>query len=166
MQSPLAQAPTSRWSRARVSGDSYDLVDQRTHLNDMVDRKGRTVEEFWTLDDVQGRRLGARPAVFVLTSSYTFSGAEEFTSNIKSLKRAVVVGETTGGGAHPVRGARVDDRFVITIPYMRARNPITQTNWEGTGVAPDLACSADDALERALQEIRGAGTQSNASGSE
>lgn len=132
----------------------------------MVDCNGRTVQEFWTLDDVPGRRLGARPAVFVLTSSYTFSGAEEFTYNLKSLKRAVVVGETTGGGAHPVRGVRVDDRFVMMIPYMRARNPNTQTNWEGTGVAPDVACSADEALERALQEIRGAGTQSNGSGSE
>lgn len=125
------------------------LVDERTHLNDMVDRKDRTVEEFWTMDDMPGRKIGARPPVFVLTSSYTFSGAEEFTYNLKSLKRAMVVGETTGGGAHPVRGTRVDDRFVMMIPYMRARNPITQTNWEGTGVAPDIACSADEALDRA-----------------
>lgn len=125
------------------------LVDQRTHLNDMVDRKGRTVEEFWTLDDVPGRKLGARPPVFVLTSSYTFSGAEEFTYNLKSLKRAMVVGETTGGGAHPVRGVRVDDRFMMMVPHMRAHNPITKTNWEGMGVSPDIACSADEALDRA-----------------
>ena len=59
-----------------------------------------------------GKRLAAAPA-FVLTSSRTFTGAEEFSYNLKNLKRATIVGETTGGGAHPVRGERIDDRFVI-----------------------------------------------------
>jgi C-terminal processing protease CtpA/Prc len=46
--------------------------------------------------------------------------------------------------------------FTITmsVPYGRAVNPITGTNWEGVGVAPDIAVPADQALERALQEAR------------
>jgi len=82
----------------------------------------------------------------VLTSSRTFSGAEEFSYNLKNLKRATIIGETTGGGAHPVRGERIDDRFVIGVPFARAINPITLTNWEGIGVVPDVMAAAADAL--------------------
>lgn len=126
------------------------LFDTRTHLNDMVGRDGKVVQEYWTLDEVPGPRRPKIP-VYVLTSSYTFSGAEEFAYNLKSLKRATIVGETTGGGAHPVRAERVNDHFMVGIPYMRARNPITGTNWEGTGVEPDVAVPADEALDRALE---------------
>ena len=125
------------------------LFDQPTHLNDMVDREGDVVEEFWTLDEVPGTRIGPEVPVYVLTSSYTFSGAEEFSYNLQNLERAAIIGEQTGGGAHPVRGERVNDHFTVGVPYMRARNPISGTNWEGTGVAPDVATSADDALGRA-----------------
>lgn len=130
------------------------LVDEKTHLNDMVDRNGAVVEEYWTLPEVPGRRLGSKVPVYVLTSRSTFSGAEEFTYNLKNLKRATVIGETTGGGAHPVRGERLNDRFVIGVPFMRARNPITQTNWEGTGVEPDIKVPAEEALDRAIAEAR------------
>ena len=133
------------------------LVDEPTHLNDMVDREGEVVEEYWTLGDVPGQRLGASIPTYVLTSSFTFSGAEEFAYNLKNLKRATIVGETTGGGAHPVRGERVNDYFMVGVPFMRARNPITGTNWEGAGVEPDVAVSSDQALERALDLARGAG---------
>lgn len=127
------------------------LFDAPTHLNDMVDRSGRVVEEFRTLESVPGRRLAPGLPVFILTSAYTFSGAEEFSYNLQNLKRGTVVGEKTGGGAHPVRGVRVSDRVVVGVPFMRARNPITGTNWEGSGVQPDVATSADEALERAAQ---------------
>lgn len=48
---------------------------------------------------------------FVLTSKRTFSGAEEFTYDLQNEKRATIVGETTGGGAHPVAGHTVADYF-------------------------------------------------------
>ncbi len=130
------------------------LFDARTHLNDMLDRNGRKIAEYWTLDDPPGRRLGTSVPVYVLTSGFTFSGAEEFAYNLKNLKRATIVGETTGGGAHPVRRVRIDDRFVMSVPFMRACNPITGTNWEGVGVEPDLRCAADQALEAALAHAR------------
>lgn len=77
------------------------------------------------------------------------SGAEEFSYNLQNLKRATLVGETTGGGAHPVRQEAVDDDFRVGIPYARAVNPVSQTNWEGTGVAPDVKVAADKALDTA-----------------
>jgi hypothetical protein len=130
------------------------LFDSKTHLNDMVDRDGNTVEEYWTLDDVPGPRPKADVPVYVLTSSRTFSGAEEFSYNLKNLKRATLVGETTGGGAHPVRGERINDRFMVRVPFMRAQNPITKTNWEGAGVEPDIKTPAKDALDRAVELAR------------
>jgi C-terminal processing protease CtpA/Prc len=85
----------------------------------------------------------------VLTSARSFSGAEEFTYNLKTLKRATIVGETTGGGAHPVAGHRIDEHFMIGVPFARAINPITHTNWEGVGVKPDIMVPAKDALATA-----------------
>lgn len=135
------------------------LFPSRTHLNDMVSREGEVVEEFWTFDSVPGGALRADVPVYVLTSHATFSGAEEFSYNLKNLKRATLVGETTGGGAHPVRGERLNERVMIRVPFMRARNPVSQTNWEGTGVVPDLECAAADALDRAIGDFRSKGGQ-------
>ena len=95
----------------------------------------------------------------MLTSPRTFSGAEEFSYNLKNLKRATIVGETTGGGAHPVKGVRLTDTVVIGVPFMRAQNPISKANWEGTGVEPDVKVAADEALAKvvdlAKQAIKG-----------
>jgi hypothetical protein len=120
------------------------LFAERTHLNDLWTRKGDSTEQYWTLPYVPGKRLDGKP-VYVLTSAETFSGAEEFTYNLKNLKRATIVGETTGGGAHPVSGHRIDDHFMIGVPFARAINPISKTNWEGTGVEPDVKVPAADA---------------------
>ncbi len=124
------------------------LFDKPTHLNDLYNRKENSTTQYWTLPYVPGTTLADKPA-FVLTSKSTFSGAEEFTYNLKNLKRATIVGETTGGGAHPVEGHRIDDHFMIGVPFARAINPITKTNWEGTGVEPDVPVKAAHALEKA-----------------
>jgi len=130
------------------------LFDRRTHLNDLWTRRTGKTEEFWTRDSVPGRRFGGEKPIYVLTSARTFSGAEEFTYNLKNLKRATMIGETTGGGAHPVAGHRIDEHFMIGVPYARAINPITHTNWEGVGVKPDIAVPANDALATAQRLLR------------
>jgi hypothetical protein len=124
------------------------LFDKPTHLNDLYNRKEDFTTQYWTLPYVPGATLADKPA-FVLTSNSTFSGAEEFTYNLKNLKRAIIVGETTGGGAHPVAGHRIDDHFMIGVPFARAVNPISKKNWEGTGVEPDVSVKAADALGKA-----------------
>lgn len=130
------------------------LFDTRTHLNDLWTRRTDSTEQFWTRDSVPGRRFGGEKPVYVLTSAQTFSGGEEFTYNLKNLKRATIVGETTGGGAHPVRGQRIDEHFMIGVPFARAINPITHTNWEGVGVEPDVKVPASEALATALRLAR------------
>lgn len=130
------------------------LFEKPTHLNSFFDREGNQVSETWTLETIPGKRFAPDLPVYVLTSSRTFSAAEEFTYNLKCLKRATIVGETTGGGAHPVQMLPAGDRLTVSMPYMRAENPISKTNWEGTGVAPDIATSADKALDAAVADAR------------
>jgi hypothetical protein len=127
---------------------SYLFGEKPVHLNSLYMRKGDRTEEFWTLKEVAGKRYLGKD-VYVLTSRRTFSAAEEFAYDLQCLKRAKVVGETTGGGAHPGRGVPVGDHFVVFVPSGRAINPVTKTNWEGTGVKPDVAVAADKALEAA-----------------
>jgi hypothetical protein len=126
------------------------LFAQPTHLNDVWTRKGNTTQQFWTLPYVSGKLLADKP-VYVLTAKRTFSGAEEFTYDLKNLKRATIVGETTGGGAHLVGGHRIDDHFMIGVPFAQAVNPASKTNWEGVGVEPDVKVPAADALSTALK---------------
>ena len=126
------------------------LFDRRTHLNDIYNQHDQSTEEFWTKPDIPGPRFGRNP-VYVLTSAETFSGAEEFTYDLKNLKRAVVVGETTGGGAHLVMRHRIDAHFTIGVPFARPINPVSKTDWERTGVAPDVQVKSADALQVAEQ---------------
>ncbi len=139
-------------SPAMVAYVTSYLFDTPTHLNDLYERAEDTTRQWWTLPHVAGRRLAEQP-VYVLTSQRTFSGGEEFTYNLKSLGRATVVGEITGGGAHPVRGVWVNEQFSVGVPFARAINPITKTNWEGTGVQPDIEVPADQALDKARELI-------------
>jgi hypothetical protein len=138
------------------------LFDHPTHLIDIYNRKEDSTAQNWTLSYLPGPRLTRQP-VFVLTSKRTFSGAEEFAFDLKNQKRATIVGETTGGGAHPVSGHTVADYFNIGVPFAKSLDPVTKTNWEGTGVEPDVKVAAADALETAqklaIEKIQAKGTK-------
>lgn len=125
---------------------SYLFDETPVHLNDLYYRPENKTEEYWTLKDIKGKRM-PDVDVYVLTSNFTFSGAEEFSYNLKNLKRATIIGETTGGGAHPGDVMAVNNDFIMFVPKGRAINPITKTNWEGTGVIPDIEVAQEKALE-------------------
>ncbi|HVF48587.1 MAG TPA: S41 family peptidase [Pyrinomonadaceae bacterium] len=127
---------------------SYLFGSEPVHLNSLYWREGNRTEEFWTHKTVSGKRYENKD-VYVLTSNHTFSGAEEFSNNLKTLKRATIIGETTGGGAHPGDSFRIAEHFGMFVPTGRAISPITKTNWEGTGVKPDIETPADHALKTA-----------------
>lgn len=128
------------------------LFDEPTHLNSFYIRKEDTTKQFWTQAWVDGPKM-SDALVYVLTSRNTFSGAEEFTYNLKNLKRGTIIGETTGGGAHPVDGRIFANLNVaMSLPFGRAINPITGTNWEGTGVTPDIEVPQEKALDVAHME--------------
>lgn len=133
---------------AMVSYIATYLFDKPTHLNDLYYRKTNDTHQFWTLPSVPGDRLAEEP-VFVLTSGRTFSGAEEFSYDMQTQKRATLVGETTGGGAHPVSGVPIADYFVLILPEGKPINPVTHGDWEGKGITPEVKVPAAEALSTA-----------------
>jgi hypothetical protein len=126
------------------------LFDQPTHLNDMYNPRSKATEEYWTHSPIPGNKLASKPA-FVLTSSMTISGGEEFCYDLKMLKRATIVGERTGGGAHIASLHRIDDHFAIAVPFAKPVNPISKSDWEGTGVAPDVEVQEGNTLTKATK---------------
>jgi C-terminal processing protease CtpA/Prc len=141
-------------SPGTIAAFSSYFFDHRTLLNTMYWREGDRTEEFWTYTEVVGRRYGEEKPIFVLTSSFTFSGAEEFCYNLQTRKRAVIVGEVTGGGAHPTRRYQLNETFGVMVPIGRAINPITRTNWEGGGIKPDVEVPGERALDEATRLAR------------
>ncbi len=129
------------------------LLDERTHLNDIYSRKDDRTDQFWSADVVPGARYGQAKDVYVLTSKHTFSAAEDFSYSLKQQKRITLVGETTGGGAHPGDVMHLNAHFAIFVPNGRSIHPVTKTNWEGVGVAPDISSTAEDALKTAQTAI-------------
>jgi hypothetical protein len=126
----------------------------RVHINDIVGRTPGTTEFTRTSSYSEPTPVSfAGIPVYVLTSSRTFSGGEEFAYDVKALGRATLVGELTGGGANPTGGVPLGNAFTASIPFGRAENPITRTNWEGHGVDPDIAVPAGDALRVALERL-------------
>jgi C-terminal processing protease CtpA/Prc len=105
---------------------------------------------------VPGRKFGSDKPLYILTSSRTFSAAEAVAYDLQALKRAVIVGETTGGGAHPFEYRRVHPHFAVDLPEGRSINPITNSNWQGVGVKPDVPVPAAQALDKALELARAA----------
>lgn len=123
------------------------------HLNDIYWRPEHFTRQFWTYPLVPGKRYLQKP-IYVLISQRTFSGAEEIAYDLQNLKRATLIGQTTGGGAHGGGDRRLNDHFFVWIPIGRAINPISKTNWEGVGVKPDVEVASNKALYTAqLQAI-------------
>jgi hypothetical protein len=132
--------------------NSY-LFDKPVHLNSFFYREDNRIEQFWTQASVPGPTLCDIP-IYILTSSSTISAAEGFSYTLQQYGRAKVVGEVTAGGAHPQRPYHSEDEGItMHIPYGRAINPVSQTNWEGTGVVPDIDVPAHEALEVAIIDI-------------
>jgi hypothetical protein len=135
---------------------SYLFPGADTHLNDIFHADTRETRQFWSLAHVPGSRYLDRP-VYLLTSHETFSGGEDFCYTLQAQGRAEVIGETTGGGAHPTRMVPISSTMAISVPFARSVNPVTGTNWQGTGVVPDVSVPAAEAYDvaygRALRHV-------------
>lgn len=108
------------------------------------------VEEFWTTRDLASPGFPESRQVIVATSRRTFSAGEEFAYNLQALARATIIGEPTGGGANHAESFPVGAGIVAFIPCARAENPITLSNWEDVGVAPDVPVDENRAVVAAI----------------
>jgi tetratricopeptide (TPR) repeat protein len=133
------------------SGDylSSYFLPHPTQLTGCYYREGDDLQESWTSRNIEGERMLEVP-LFVLTSRKTFSAAESFAYDMKVRKRATLVGDTTKGGAHDVGYFKIDDQFEMYLSTGRLVNPVTNTNWEGIGVIPDIRVPASAALDTAI----------------
>jgi hypothetical protein len=131
--------------------ESYFFRD-KTHMNDLINRSNDDTTVMYA-DPSKADSVYMNMPLYILTSKHTFSGAEDFSYAMQAAKRAVIVGETTGGGAHPQMPFTVGQGFVLSIPFARSLNPITKSDWEGTGVIPDTKTEAASALLKAEESI-------------
>jgi retinol-binding protein 3 len=118
---------------------------EETHLTDFYNRPENTTRQVWSYP-VAGAEKFADKDLYILTSNRTFSASESLAYDMQALKRAIIVGETTGGGAHGTTIYRITDHASASIPFCRAINPVTKTDWEEAGVKPDVAVPANQAL--------------------
>ena len=125
------------------------LLDEQTHLVTMQQRDPDKSTQSWSPAWVPGPRFGGTKPVYVLVGPQTFSGAEELAYDLQVLERGMVVGERTRGGAHPREGFRLHPHLELAVPVARAVSAVTNTNWEGTGVHPDIEVPTPDALATA-----------------
>jgi hypothetical protein len=120
------------------------------HPEYMYSPREAPTERSWTRSPVAGNRLANKP-VYVLTSGTTWSAAEQFSYDLKMLKRATLVGEKTRGGAHAGVFYRIDDHFGVGIPEAKVVNPFSKSDWAGVGVEPDVRVKAAEALGVAVR---------------
>lgn len=115
---------------------SYFFKDP-VHIDNFYTRETNTTKQFWTYGYVPGTLYLDKP-IYVLTSGKTFSGGEAFAYHLQQLKRGIIIGEVTRGGANPSELQKINSNFSITVPYAASISPISQTNWENIGVKPNI----------------------------
>lgn len=130
---------------------SYFFDGEPIQMGDSYSRETGKHTQDWTLPHTGGIRLPDIP-LYILISKESFSAAEGFAYFMKNRKRAILIGEKTGGAAQPIERVVVSNKFYIWLPTQKPVDPITNTNWEGTGVSPDIKCSSKLALYTAQQE--------------
>jgi tetratricopeptide (TPR) repeat protein len=126
------------------------FFDKKIHLNSLYYREGNRTEEYWTLEEVGGKKLVDIP-LFIMIGDETFSGAEEFSYNMQTQKRATLIGQTSAGGANPGETRGINKDLSVFIPTGRAINPITNTNWEGIGVQPEILTKKEETFDQAVK---------------
>ncbi len=128
------------------------FFDKETHINDFYNRQTNKITEIWTRPDTSQTNLTKMP-LYVLVCDKTASASEEFCYDLQNQHRAIIVGNTTGGAAHPTMELDATNGIVLFNPYARAINPVTKTNWEGIGVKPEIIATTEKALETAHLKI-------------
>lgn len=131
--------------------ESY-FFKEKTLTNVIINTSKKDTTYYYA-DPAKSDGLTLSMPMYILTSKKTFSGGEAFSYNMQQAKRATVVGEITGGGAHPTKPFSVGQGFVVAIPFAYSINPFSKTDWEGTGVLPDVNVDASKALIKAQELI-------------
>jgi C-terminal processing protease CtpA/Prc len=129
---------------------SHLFPEKPIHLFSIYWRDEDRVQEFWSEPAIPGPRFDKVP-VYLLISRETFSAGEQFASLLKSHQRAIIIGETTGGGAHLGASYRLSPHFELFLPIGRGFDPITGLDWEGTGISAHVRTDPEQSLQTACK---------------
>lgn len=117
-----------------------------------IKRKGsRFIENVGQTKEIEGNKILPKIPLFILTSTTTFSAAEAFTYPLKIYKRAIIIGETTRGGANAGDLYSLNNKLNIFIPDVAGKHPVKNESYEGVGIKPDIKARNGDALEIAIE---------------
>ncbi|MFY1046801.1 S41 family peptidase [Chryseobacterium sp. GP-SGM7] len=116
-------------------------------------RSFNKIENKWSDNYIQNQDITLNMPLYILTSKKTYSAGEGFAYILKNQRNAKIIGEATNGGAHLTRSFSLGNGFVGFIPYLRSENEKTKTDWEGTGVIPDINSDEKSSLITAQNEI-------------
>lgn len=126
---------------------SFFLKDEPVLLDEFHYREDNRIEQLWSLPYVPGKKIKDAD-LYILIDGFTFSAAEGLAYDLKALKRAVIAGEPSAGGAHVAVTETVLDSFLLYVPVAFSKNPVTQTNFQGKGIQPDFKASGELALRQ------------------
>jgi hypothetical protein len=130
------------------------LGAEPTHVCDVIYRD-RT-RQWWTTGRLAELAPPRQVPVSVLVSERTFSSGEGLAYHLQSQRRARLVGQRTPGAADHITPVRVTRHVRAMVPEARVRDAVTATNWEGTGVVPDIACEPAESLDAAIAALSSA----------
>ena len=106
----------------------------------------------WTTPE--GPTLPADVPVVILVSDRTYSSGEALAYHLQVRGRGRVIGQRTPGAADHVTPVNVTPEVRAILPEAYAVDAVTGSNWEGTGVRPDVETSPDDTEATALTTLR------------
>lgn len=135
------------------SGKSNNILGYFFDRTIKTGRSFNRITNTWAESFVEPAEFYLDIPVYVLTSKRTFSAAEGFAYILQNQRNATIVGTPTNGGAHLTRSFSLGNGFVGFIPYSRSENEKTRTDWEATGVIPDISTTPENALLSAQNEI-------------
>jgi C-terminal processing protease CtpA/Prc len=116
------------------------------------DRENQKTAEFRTRTEIPGKHMPSIP-LLILISSKTFSTGEMLAYGLQKIGRARIVGETSAGAAHVADTIDIGHDMMMVLPVNKLAHAKTKTNWQGTGVIPDVKVEADQALDAAQDMI-------------
>jgi C-terminal processing protease CtpA/Prc len=128
------------------------LGGEPTHISDVIYRN--RARQWWTTGRLAELALPRETPVTVLVSERTFSSGEALTYHLQSRRRARLVGQRTPGAADHITPVRISSHVRALLPEARVRDAVSGTNWERTGVVPDVPCEPAEALDAAVEALK------------